>query len=438
MKKIFLIIHREYITRVRKKSFVIMTLLGPLLMAAMIILPAYLANISEATTKKIVVLDETGWLYKKFKNQEKMVFSYTQDNLENAKSKALLAGNMLLYIPLPQLNIPVNAELYSLKEPGVNVRTYIKTVMKRVVENKKLLASGIDPKLIKAAKVNINLITIKVSENGEEKESNTDVEVGLAIFSGILIYFFIFMFGAQVLKGVMEEKSNRIVEVIISSAKPFQLMMGKIVGVAMVGLTQFLLWVILTGVFIGIFKAGFSSDSLSSGMQILGHNTFSQQAQSVNPANNSMALAQINDILGSINFKTMIFSFLFYFIGGYLLYSSLFAAIGGAVDHDTDTQQFMLPVSIPLIFSVAMSGVIVNQPDSTLSFWLSLFPFTSPVIMMMRIPFGVPIWQIWLSMALLVIGFIFTTWLASKIYRIGILMYGKKVNYVELWKWLKY
>ena len=406
-------------------------------MAAMVLLPAYLAEITETTTKKVVVLDETGWFYQKFKNQDKIIFSYTQEDFNSAKSKALLNDEMLLYILRPQLNIPVNAELYSIKEPGLSVRTYIKTVMKRVVENKKLLASGIDPEVIKSAKVNINLKTIKVDEEGGEKESYTEVEVGLAIFAGILIYFFIFVFGAQVLKGVMEEKSNRIVEVIISSAKPFQLMMGKIVGVAMVGLTQFLLWIILTAFFIGVFQAGFSGGDVASLIQ-QGHQSAALQATQGDGQDTSMALAQLNEILGSINFQTMILSFLFYFIGGYLLYASLFAAIGGAVDHDTDTQQFMLPVSIPLIFSVAMSSVVVNQPDSALSFWLSVIPFTSPVVMMMRIPFGVPYWQLWLSMGLLVLGFLFTTWLAAKIYRVGILMYGKKVNYAELWKWLKY
>jgi len=411
-----------------------MTVLGPLLMAAMVILPAYLSEIGEATTKKIVVLDETGWFYQKFKSGDKMEFTYTQDDFNTAKQKAMVTGAMLLYIPMTQLNIPVNAELYSEKQPGLNVRAYIKTVMKRVVENKKLLASGIDPEVIKASKVNINLVTVKVAENGEEKESYTEVEVGLAIFAGILIYFFIFMFGAQVLKGVVEEKSNRIVEVLVSSVKPFQLMMGKIVGIALVGLTQFLLWIILTGVFIGVFQAGLTGKDISEGIQMM------TQSQSVNSGNagQTMALVQMQEILGSIDFRVMIFSFLFYFLAGYLLYASLFAAIGGAVDNDADTQQFMLPITIPLIFSVVMSSVVVNQPDSSLSVFLSMFPFTSPVIMMMRIPFGVPMWQIWLSVVILLLTFVFTVWIAAKIYRIGILIYGKKVNYAELWKWLKY
>ncbi len=436
MNKILLIIQREYLSRVKKKSFVIMTFLGPILMAAMVILPAFLADWSEATHKNIAVLDETGWYYEKFKDQDNISFYSVHDDLETDKEKALYEkGDMLLYIPKTELNIPLYAELFSTKQPGLNVKSYIKGVMKREAENKKLLASGIDPDVIKSAKVNINLSTIRVEEGGIEKKSNTEVEVGLAIFAGLMIYFFIFMFGAQVLKGVMEEKQSRIVEVILSSVKPFQLMMGKIVGIALVGLTQFVLWIVLTGVFLVAFQSGvFGGDTDTMNM-------FASQSQML--ANSPEVSANdpftmVTEIISGINFEIMIFSFIFYFLAGYLLYASLFAAIGGAVDQDADTQQFMLPVSIPLIFSVAMSGVIINQPDSSLSFWLSMIPFTSPVTMMIRIPFGVPIWQIAVSMGLLVIGFLVSTWMAGKIYRTGILMYGQKVNYAILWKWLKY
>lgn len=412
-----------------------MTIIGPVLMAAMIILPAYLADWSEATEKRIAVLDETGWFLEKFKNQDNISFYYVFEDIEVEKENALNKnGDLLLYIPRTELNIPLNSELYSLKQPGLNVTSYLKSVMKQIVENKKLLASGIDPEIIKSAKVKINLSTIRVEENGIEKKSNTEVEVGLAIFSGLLIYFFIFMFGVQVLKGVMEEKSNRIVEVIISSVKPFQLMLGKIVGIAFVGLTQFTLWILLTLIFIGIFQTGMLTDS-SSAIEMFGNKTdIIQQDGTIESGVDPMAM--VDEIIGGINIKVMVLSFLFYFLGGYLLYSSLFAAIGGAIDHDTDSQQFMLPVSMPLIFSIALSGVIINQPDSQLAFWMSMIPFTSPITMMMRIPFGVPMWQIWLSMSLLVVGFILTTWVAGKIYRTGILMYGQKVSYPIIWKWL--
>ena len=417
-----------------------MTILGPILMAALVILPVYLSSLGGESLRKVAVLDETGWLFQKFQDQENIHFYYVDQPVAQAKKVALLQGNLLLYIPRPSLNVPVNAELYSVKQPGLDLRSYIKMVMKRVVQNKKLLAEGIDPNKIKSSKVNINLVTIKVAENGEEKESNTDVEVGLAIFSGLLIYFFIFMFGAQVMKGVMEEKSNRIVEVIISSVKPFQLMMGKIIGVAMVGLTQFLLWVFLTFAFVGIYQAGFGHGDFSSDLTKLGEQkTAVAQMQAPGSIDSkTMALGQISELLSGINIKVMIFSFIFYFLGGYLLYASLFAAVGGAIDHDADAQQFMLPISIPLIFSVAMTGVVANQPDGALALWMSMIPFTSPVIMMMRIPFGVPLWQIGLSAGLLLLTFVFTTFVAGKIYRIGILIYGKKVNYAELWKWLRY
>ncbi|OFY52052.1 MAG: hypothetical protein A2W85_11515 [Bacteroidetes bacterium GWF2_41_31] len=435
MNKILLIIQREYLTRVKKKSFIVMTIVGPVLMAAMIILPVFLASWSEATEKRIAVLDETGWFFEKFQDEDNIKFYHVFEGLEEEKNQALnLKGDLLLYIPLPELNIPVNAELFSSKQPGLNVTSYIKSIMKQTVENKKLLASGIDPEIIKSAKVDINLVSIKVDEGGIEKKSNTEVEVGLSIFAGIMIYFFIFMFGAQVLKGVIEEKSNRIVEVIISSVKPFQLMMGKIVGIALVGLTQFMLWIVLTLIIVGIVQVMFISGD-SSTLEMMG--TQSAMMGQVNDGGSQMdPMMMITETLGSVNFMVMTLSFIFYFLGGYLLYASLFAAIGGAVDNDADTQQFMLPVSIPLILAVAMSGVIINQPDSSLAFWMSMIPFTSPITMMMRIPFGVPVWEILLSMGLLVAGFIFSTWVAGKIYKTGILMYGKKISYGVIWKWL--
>ena len=434
MNKIFLIIRREYLSRVRKKSFLIMTIIGPVLMAAMIILPAYISDWTEATERKVAVMDETGWFFEKFKDQDNVKFYHVYGDFKEEK-ELLSFDNMayciFLFIPKTELNIPVNSELYSTMQPGLNVTSYIKSVMKHEVENKKLLASGIDPEIIKSSKVNINLSTIRVEDGGIEKKSNTEVEVGLAAFAGILIYFFIFMFGVQVLKGVMEEKSNRIVEVIISSVKPFQLMLGKIIGVAFVGLTQFLLWILLTLIFVGAFQSGIFTGE--NDLQIIGQNN-----ELLNNAKDSgiSPMVMINEIIGGIDIKVMMFSFIFYFLGGYLLYASLFAAIGGAIDHDTDSQQFMLPVSMPLVFAIALSGVIINQPDSNLAIWMSMIPFTSPITMMMRIPFGVPLWQIWTSVGLLITGFILTTYMASKIYKTGILMYGQKVSYSIIWKWL--
>ena len=414
-----------------------MTIIGPILMAALVILPVYLAE-NTSSTEKVAVLDETGWFFQKFHNQDDIQFYYTDKDIQQAKAEALAKGDMLLYIPRTHLNLPENAELFSIKQPGLFTRSYIKTVMKQVVENKKLLAKGIDPNVIKSVRAHIHLVTIKISEEGTEKKSNTDVETGLAIFSGILIYMFVFMYGAQVMRGVMEEKQNRIVEVIISSVKPFQLMMGKIVGVGLVGLTQFLLWVVLTLTLVGVFQSGVFSSEVAHGMKALTEQSVASGQTTAMASGSSMAMTQISGLLSSINLKVMVLSFIFYFLGGYLLYSSLFAAVGGAIDHDADAQQFMLPISIPLIFSVAMTGVIANQPDGALALWMSMIPFTSPVIMMMRIPFGVPYWQMGLSAGILLLTFVFTTFLAGKIYRIGILIYGKKVGYSDLWKWIRY
>ncbi|MBN2638160.1 MAG: ABC transporter permease [Bacteroidales bacterium] len=436
MNKIFLIIKREYLTRVRKRSFLIMTFLGPILMAAMILLPIYFSHLSENREQKVLVLDETGWFYQKFKDQDNIKFIYTDEGLNEAKVQAIKNHELLLYIPLTHLNVPVNAEMFSVDQSSIAVRAYIKMVMKQVVEEKKLMAQGINPEDINSARVNINIVTIKIEKNGSEEKVNTDMEVGLAVFSGILIYFFIFMFGSQVLRGVMEEKSNRIVEVIISSVKPFQLMMGKIVGIALVGLTQFLLWVLFTLLLIGAFQGFFGVHDLQQ--SFAGGHLPVQNLENSIPGQGQLFSMQVSDLLSGIDFSVMIGSFLFYFLFGYLIYASLFAGIGGAIDHDSDVQQFMLPISAPLILSVALSSVVAAQPAGQLAFWLSMFPLTSPVVMMIRIPFGVPYWEIALSAFLLVISFVISTFIAGKIYRIGILVYGKKITYRQLWKWLRY
>ncbi len=433
MNKTLLILKREYLTRVRKPSFIIMTFLGPLLMAALMIVPVLLATLSDSGTKTVVVVDETEWFTGKFENDDNYRFVTVVSPLDSIKANVLKGTyDALLYIPKPDLNIPVNAMLFNAKQASLNMKSYISNTLKTEVENRKLIASGIDPEVIKSSKASINIQTIKLNDDGNESKSFTEVDVALGLITSILIYFFIFMFGAQVMRGVIEEKTSRIIEVIVSSVKPFQLMMGKITGIALVGLTQFLLWVILTlGIYM-IFAAVFgpeAASNLGAANPMMGQMT----DQVSNPQIN-----QVFDVIQSIDFTVIILSFIVYFIGGYLLYAALFAAIGSAVDNEADTQQFMLPVSIPLILGIVMSNFVVNNPDGVIAFWLSMIPLTSPVIMMVRIPFGVPYWEIALSMSLLIAGFIFTTWVAAKIYRTGILMYGKKINYRELWKWLRY
>ncbi len=296
--------------------------------------------------------------------------------------------------------------------------------------------------MLNSIKADVSIRTIQWTEDGNAKESSTEIAMIVGYASGFLIYFFIFLFGAQVMRGVIEEKTSRIVEIIISSAKPFQLMMGKIVGIALVGLTQFLLWIVLTTAIIFGAKTAFFPDlGKTNTQEVLVQDMLQQpdMAQMEQIQTQQMDdMAQIFNSMKSIEYGKIFFSFVFFFLGGYLLYGSLFAAIGSAVDNETDTQQFMLPITIPLILGIFVMMNAIQTPDSPVAFWFSIIPFTSPIVMMVRIPFGVPDWQLALSMGLLVITFIGSVWLAGKIYRTGILMYGKKVNYKELWKWLRY
>jgi ABC-2 type transport system permease protein len=444
MNKIWIIIQREYLTRVKKKSFIVMTILGPILLASVYVLPIYLTTLSDEE-KTVQIVDETGLFADKFSDTESFKFVGLSLDIETAKANLTNSGDYgLLYIPKTELSVPVTGFLYTTSQASMDIKSFISNVMKREVESLKLEASGVDPDILRAIKSSIVINTIKIDESGNEQKSFTEINMGLSIFAALLIYIFIFIFGAQVMRGVIEEKTNRIVEVIVSSVKPFQLMMGKIIGVAMVGLTQFLLWVVLTIIIIGGFMAtvgtgdmaGEAQSMMATQSKLLSEEelkAFSEQ----NAADVPMTM-QVIEGIRSIDAPAMIGAFLFYFLFGYLLYGALFAAIGSAVDNETDTQQFMMPVTIPLILSMVMIGFIVSNPGGPVAFWFSIIPFTSPIIMMARIPFGVPVWEVWLSMGLLILGFLGTTWLAGKIYRTGILMYGKKINYKELWKWIKY
>jgi len=454
MKKIFLIIRREYLTRVKKRSFIVMTILGPLLMAATIVVPIYLATRTNEL-KTVAVLDETGIFFEKFKDTDNIRFHYLVSDISTAKSDFSKSDDhALLFIPKTEVTLPTNAILYSEKSVNINVSSYIKNVMSKQIEELKLQARlselqtdkkepvSVDD-ILRSIKTSVDINTMKIGEDGKESKSYTEINMILGMFSGILIYFFIFLFGAQVMRGVIEEKTSRIVEVIISSVRPFQLMMGKIIGVGLVGLTQFLLWVILTfGIVTVVTSVMSSKDIGKSATEQMMH-----QKESMNAAVAGAIASQkespegmegIMEAINSVNFPVMIGAFIFFFLVGYLLYAALFAAIGGAVDSEADTQQFMFPITIPLILSIVMAQYIIQDPDGPVAFWFSIFPLTSPVTMMIRIPFGVPYIQVILSMVLLLLGFLGTTWLAGKIYRTGILMYGKKVSYKELWKWIRY
>ena len=436
MNKIGLIIRREYLTRVRKRSFLIMTFLGPILMAAIYIIPIMLALNSSNENMRIAVVDESHWFENRFQDNKEHTFVILPgqpiDSVKNLVKENIF--DMALYVPPTQLNIPSNAIVYSIRQVPMEVETYISRVMQKEIEDQKLMANGVDPEIVSAVKTDVNLSIMRMDEKGNEKETFTKVQFTLGIALAMLVCMFIIFFGGQVMQGVAEEKTNRIIEVIVSSVKPFQLMMGKIIGVSLVALTQFVLWIVLTGA----LYLGFSAFMGLSNPEMLSSGTvMAQQISNENVMNNE-SVQSILQIVHSIDFGTIIATFLIFFILGYLLYATLYAAIGSLVDNNTDAQQFTLPVTVPLIVAIISSFYIVNNPDSSLSVWLSMIPFTSPISMMVRIPFGVPIWQIVLSIVLLAGTFVLMTWIAAKIYRTGILMYGKKLSYKEIFKWLKY
>ena len=436
MNKIGLIIKREYMTRVRKRSFIILTFLGPILMAAIYIIPIMLALNSSNENMRIAVVDESHWFEDRFTGTKEHTFVNMPSQPIDSVKELVKSGifDMAVYVPPTQLNIPSNAVVYSIRQVPMEVENYISNVMKKEIEDQKLMAKGVDPEIVSAVKTDVNLQIMRMDDKGNEKETFTKVQFALGIGLSMLVYMFIIFFGGQVMQGVSEEKTNRIIEVIISSVKPFQLMMGKIIGVSLVALTQFVLWILLTGA----LYLGFSAFMGLSSPEILSSGTVMSQQIGSNDIMNNEAVQNIIQIAHSIDFGTIIGCFLIFFILGYLLYATLYAAIGSLVDNNTDSQQFTLPVTVPLIVAIISSFYIVNNPDSSLSVWLSMIPFTSPISMMVRIPFGVPIWQIVLSVVILAGTFVAMTWFAAKIYRTGILMYGKKLSYKEIFKWLKY
>ncbi len=436
MNKIGLIIKREYMTRVRKRSFLILTFLGPILMAAIYIIPIMLALNSSNENMRIAVVDESHWFEDRFTGTKEHTFVNMPNQPIDSVKELVKSGifDMAVYVPPTQLNIPSNAVVYSIRQVPMEVENYISNVMKKEIEDQKLMAKGVDPEIVSAVKTDVNLQIMRMDDKGNEKETFTKVQFALGIGLSMLVYMFIIFFGGQVMQGVSEEKTNRIIEVIISSVKPFQLMMGKIIGVSLVALTQFVLWILLTGA----LYLGFSAFMGLSSPEILSSGTVMSQQIGSNDIMNNEAVQNIIQIAHSIDFGTIIGCFLIFFILGYLLYATLYAAIGSLVDNNTDSQQFTLPVTVPLIVAIISSFYIVNNPDSSLSVWLSMIPFTSPISMMVRIPFGVPIWQIVLSVVILAGTFVAMTWFAAKIYRTGILMYGKKLSYKEIFKWLKY
>jgi ABC-2 type transport system permease protein len=448
MKTIFLILQREYLVRVKKKSFIVMTLLTPILMSALWLLPVYLAT-RNTDQKKVQVIDASKRFGSVFKSTDELKFEASNQPLEIAKKNFKKSGyDVLVYIPADIMNSPKSLKLYAEKNVSLGVQNGIENAVEQEIENQKLLSAGIDRKVLESTKVNVSANTYNLSDEGE-KDSSSGAATALGYLFAFAIYFTIFLYGAQVMRGVLEEKTNRIVEVIISSVKPFQLMAGKIIGVALVGLTQFLLWILLTFALSSALSAAFGPDKVSQmgpgavysqPNQTKGKSSVASdtpQAPSMSPAGANM-FSKAKAAVSTLDWTLLLVCFGIYFVGGYLLYSALFAAVGAAVDNETDVQQFMFPITIPLILAFIIAQFVVREPDGPIAFWFSMIPLTSPIIMMVRVPFGVPIWEIVLSVVLLIVGFIGIAWVAARIYRVGILMYGKKPTIGELSKWIFY
>jgi len=438
MSKITLIIKREYTTRVMKKSFILLTFLTPVLFAGMIALVVWLGGIKDDKMKTIVVVDRTHLYKDVFKSNESYAFEFTDKSIEDVKKQNEKDERFaaLLYITGDLKTDSSAATLFSAKQVNMELKSYVAGLLNKYIEQQKLASYNIPhlKEMVEKSRTDIDLKTIKWGENGNEKQGSAELALIIGMISAFIIYMFIVIYGAQVMSGVVQEKTNRIVEVIISSVKPFELMMGKIIGIAMVGLTQFLLWVVLTGVISLAVGSFFGGNVDVTSLQKAGQMSMQPMPTNVMPTE----MQTLITALSSLNYVEIISLFIVYFLGGYLLYASLFAAIGSAVDNETDTQQFSLPIMLPIIFAIYAGIFSAENPDGPLAFWCSMIPFTSPIVMMVRLPFDVPVWQIALSLTILVLSFIGTTWMAGKIYRTGILMYGKKVTWGELLKWLRY
>ena len=438
MSKIGLVIKREFDSRVKKKSFLLATILVPLLFPAIIGGMIYFAieESKNAEQQNVYVLDESGLF--NFENDKKYAFEKLNVSLEEAKTiftESEAYG--LLYFPTFDLANPQGITMYAKKNPSLQASSYFEKQIESQIRDEKLKKSGIAEEELEALKTNISLSTINVSDTGEEKASSAGVAYGIAYAFSFLVYMFILLYGSQIMQGVIEEKSSKIVEIIVSSIKPFQLMIGKVVGVASVGLLQLVIWVVLIFV---LSSAVFTMFDLNpADMQAAQESMSGMNGDTETQAMmQNSKVGEILNIVYDIPYAYYVSVFAFFFISGYLLYGALFAAVGSAVDNISDAQQFTLPITMPMIVGFLGTFVFVlPEPDGNVSFWLSIIPFTSPVAMMARVAFGVPAWELALSMGLMVVGFIFTIWMAGRIYRIGILMHGTKVNYKTLLKWLK-
>ena len=436
MNKVLLIIQREFLSRVKKRSFLIATLLVPLLFPAIMGGMIYFAYEQDknAEQRTIEVVDES----KLFTWEESTKYKYIplEMSLEEAKKVFNESEHFgLIYIPSLDIEAPEGVTFYAKKSIGGKLITEVERSLERQIRDIKLTRSGIPEEVLAKLKTRVSIESFNI-QDGEEKKSNSGMLLAIGLAMGFLIYLFLFVYGGQVMQGVIEEKSSKIIEVIVSTVKPFHLMMGKIIGVASVGLAQFTIWIILmSGISAGAsayFATNFNKESAIE-------EAISQvpDAKASDAAEIDNEVQKLLNKFSDIPIIKIVLLFVFYFLGGYLLYGALFAAVGSAVDTPADAQQFMMPIMLPIIVGfMGLTMFVSEDPHSSMSFWLSVIPFTSPIVMMGRIGFDVPAWELGLSMAMLVLGFIFTVWMAGRIYRVGILMHGVKINYKVLFKWM--
>jgi len=451
MNKILLIIQREYLSRVKKKSFIVMTLLTPIIFAAFYGIMIYFSIQGiKGSSNKIAVVSSNNTLTEQLTPTKNTNYVYVKQSLADMKAQlGKTEYDYLLYLPDFPLDAPAGIQLIGKKQAGLNLNTRVADDIEAIIRTQKLKASGIAQEDLDKLRASVEIDTKKIGESGEDEDSSAGASTVIAYVGGVLMFMFILLYGIQVMRGVIEEKTSRIIEVMISSVKPFQLMMGKIVGIALVGLTQFILWIVLTGIIstavVKVYTGGkdlkettISKDQASTTSKT----TTVQEKEEVKALKEATANSPIGNIqksLANLDVTKIVILFLFFFLGGYLFYSALYAAIGSAVDSETETQQFMFPMMMPLLLGYSLSlSVVTNDPYGNMAFWLSMIPFTSPIAMMVRLPYGVPDWQLALSMVLLIAGFIGTVWVASRIYRVGILMYGKKTSFKEMIKWFTY
>lgn len=435
MSKISLIIENEYMSRVRKKSFLVMTLLTPILMVLLCCIPAFITLFDNGEMRYVTVVDQTGLYRDVFVNDDEYTYNYL--NTETTAEQMRSDEEPYAYIVINDnlLNNPDAMTIYSHRQVTTGFESNVTNRMEDFLHDQKLASFDIPnlPQIIEESNVNISVNSIRF-----DKEGDTQTSAGLAtavgMISTFIIYMFLFMYGGMVMNSVMQEKTNRIVEVMVSSVKPFDLMLGKIISVGLVGLTQIGIWVILI---VGLGLAA----SVALGIPMLSGNEAEllAQAQAMGEAStiDPEMLGMVQTLAG-IDFTQILVSLILYFIGGYVLYASLFAAIGSAVDNEADTNQFMIPITIIILFAFYVGLFSAENPEGAMAWWCSMIPFTSPIVMMVRIPFGVALWELILSMVLLFASAVGMTWVAARIYRVGILLYGKKPSYKELFKWIKY